>query len=230
MFARFLSKERQRRRALGKAGSGVMQDYLATPLPDKRAACSEVDIVALDLETTGLDPRKDSILSYGLVHLKGMAIRLESARHGVIRVREEIPEASAVIHQITDDVAAAGRPLEQVLPEILEQLAGRVMLVHYARIEQRFLDVACRELYGSPFVVRTIDTLVLARRLFEIRNHTIQANNLRLFNLRPQYNLPQYKAHNALSDAVATGELFLAMAAEMYPRQQSCLLERFLTD
>jgi DNA polymerase-3 subunit epsilon len=159
-----------------------------------------------------------------------MAIRLESARHGVIRVREEIPEASAVIHQITDDVAAAGRPLEQVLPEILEQLAGRVMLVHYARIEQGFLDAACRELYGSPFVVRTIDTLVLARRLFEIRNHTIQANNLRLFNLRPQYNLPQYKAHNALSDAVATGELFLAMAAEMYPGQQSCLLERFLTD
>ncbi len=126
--------------------------------------------MALDLETTGLDPRKDSILSYGLVHLKGMSIRLETACHEIISVREEIPEASAVIHQITDDAAAAGRPLEQVLPEILEQLAGRVMLVHYARIEQSFLDAACRQLYGAPFVIRTIDTLVLARRLFELRN------------------------------------------------------------
>jgi DNA polymerase-3 subunit epsilon len=120
--------------------------------------------------------------------------------------------------------------LKQVLPEILEQLAGRVMLVHFAGIEQGFLDRACRRLYGAPFVIRTIDTLVLARRLFEIRNHTIQPSNLRLFNLRPLFNLPQYKAHNALSDALATGELFLAMAAEMYPHQQDCPLRRFLTD
>jgi DNA polymerase-3 subunit epsilon len=189
-----------------------------------------VDIVALDLETTGLDPQRDSILSYGLVRLRDMAIRLETARHEVIQVREDIPETAAVIHQITDDVAAAGRPLEQVLPDILAQLAGRVMLVHYAKIEQGFLDAAFRRLYGAPFVIHTIDTLVLARRLFEIRNPTIQANNLRLFNLRPQYNLPQYKAHNALSDALATGELFLALAAEMYPGQADCPLQRFLTD
>ena len=225
-----LSKEWQRRHALRKAVHKVLRDYLATPLPDKRTPCRDWDIVALDLETTGLNPHKDSILSYGLVHLNGMSIRLETARHEVIQVQEEIPEESAVIHQITDDVAAAGIPLEQVLPDILDRLAGRVMLVHYARIEQGFLDAACRRLYGAPFVIRTIDTLVLARRLYEIRNHTIQANNLRLFNLRPQYNLPQYKAHNALSDALATAELFLAMAAEMFPDQEHCRLEHFLTD
>jgi len=230
MFERFLSKDKQRRRALARTGAGVMQDYLGAALPPKEAAWREVDIVALDLETTGLDPQRDSILSYGLVHLRGQAIRLETARHELIRVDAQIPEASAVIHRITDDLAATGRTLEQVLPEILEQLAGRVMLVHYAGIEQGFLDSACRRLYDTPFVVRTIDTLVLARRLFEIRNHTIQPNNLRLFNLRPLYNLPQYQAHNALSDALATGELFLAMAAEMYPRREDCPLERFLTD
>jgi DNA polymerase-3 subunit epsilon len=230
MFERFLSKEWQRRRALAKAPAGIMQDYLATPLPSKDADYADVDIVALDLETTGLDPRRDNILSYGLVHLRGRSIHLESARHAIIQVPQQIPEASAVIHQITDDQAAAGLPFKKVLPEILEQLAGRVMLVHYARIEQGFLDSACRRLYGVPFVIRTIDTLVMARRLFEIRNHTIQANNLRLFNLRPIYNLPQYKAHNALSDALATGELFLAMAAEMYPNLQECTLRRLLTD
>ena len=230
MFERFLGKERQRRRALGKATPGSLQAYLKVPLPHKDALWDQVDIVALDLETTGLDPQRDQILSYGLVHLRSRSIHLETARHEIIQVREQIPETSAVIHQITDDQAAAGRPLTEVLPQILEQLAGRVMLVHYAAIEQGFLDNACRRLYGAPFVIRTIDTLVLARRLFEIRNHTIQPNNLRLFNLRPLYKLPQYKAHNALSDALATGELFLAMAAEMYPDQCSCPLGRFLTD
>lgn len=207
-----------------------MRDYLSVPLPAKKSVCTDVDIVALDLETTGLDPKQDSILSYGLVHLQRMTIRLKTSRHEFISVAEEIPEESAVIHHITDDVAASGKPLEEVLPDILMELRGKVMLVHYAMIEQNFLDAACRKLYGTPFVIRTIDTLMLAQRLFEIRNHTIQPGNLRLFNLRPQYNLPQYKAHNALSDALATAELFLAMAAEMYPRQTNFRLERFLND
>jgi DNA polymerase III subunit epsilon len=229
MFDRFFSKEIQRKRYLSKAPAGPMLDYLSVPLPSKHSRCRDLDIVALDLETTGLDPRRDKILSFGLVHLTRMSILLESSRHGYISVEEEIPEASAVIHQITDDLAASGRPIEVVLPELLDELKGKVMLVHYARIEQNFLDAACRALYGVPFVIQTIDTLVLARRLFEMRNHTIQAGNLRLFNLRPEYNLPQYKAHNALSDAVATAELFLAMAAEMVPQQTHCRLARFIT-
>lgn len=207
-----------------------MRDYLSAPLATRKNACREVDIVALDLETTGLDPKRDSILSFGLVHLREMSILLKTSQHGVISVVKEIPEETAVIHRITDDVAASGKPLAEVLPGLLMELRGKVMLAHYARIEQNFINAACLELYGIPFVIRTIDTLVLAQRLFAIRNHTIQHGNLRLFNLRPQYNLPQYKAHNALSDALATAELFLAMAEEMYPKQKDCRLERFLTD
>ena len=54
-------------------------------------------------------------------------------------------------------------------------------------------------------------------RMTIIDADTIQPGNLRLFNLRPHFGLPQYKAHNALYDALATAELFLAMAAEMAP-------------
>ena len=229
LLARLFGKEAQRKRWLAKAPAGAMHDYLSVPLATSKDSCRDADIVALDLETTGLDPKKDKILSYGLVHLRRLSILLESSRHGLICVDEEIPEASAVIHRITDDLAASGQPLAEVLPILLNELKGRIMLVHYARIEQSFMDAACRDLYGVPFVIPTIDTLVLAQRLFEIRNHTIQAGNLRLFNLRHQYNLPQYQAHNALSDALATAELFLAMAAEMYPRQADFPLERFLT-
>ncbi len=228
MLERFLSKESQRKRALAKTGPGVMQDFLSAPHVEKNTRCSEAEIVSLDLETTGLDPARHSILSYGLVQIDNMTIRLDSTRHEVISIVEDIPEASAVIHQITDDRSAAGSPLEAVLPDLLRMLAGKVMLVHYASIEQNFIDAACRRLYGAPFVIPTIDTLILAQRRFERRNHTIQTGDLRLFNLRPRYNLPMYKAHNALSDAVATAELFLAMAAETAPRPENCTIGQFL--
>ncbi len=217
MWKRFFSKETQRKRALSRTASGVMHDYLSVPFVDNRNDWRETEIVALDLETTGLDPKKDSILSFGLVHLKHNGIRLNTAWHEIIQIEGQIPEASAVIHHITDDDAAAGKPLEELLPKLLSRLAGKVILVHYKNIEQNFMDAACRKFYGAPFIIPIIDTLPIALRLLELRNHTIQPGNLRLFNLRPHFGLPHYKAHNALYDALATAELFLAIAAEVAP-------------
>ncbi len=226
MLEQILGKNFSRRRALAKA-SGPLQDFLATPFPSGKDLCRDVEVVSLDLETTGLNPRKDSILSVGLVNINHMVIQLETAWHQLISVDHAISEESVVIHAITDDKAAGGKPIEEVLPEILKRLAGRVMLVHYKNIEQNFLNAACRRLYGAPFVVPTIDTLALAARALELRNHTVQTGDLRLFNLRPRYNLPRYKAHNALSDALATAELFLAIAAETAPAS-NCRLRPFL--
>lgn len=218
MWKHLFSKERTRRKALVKASSAVMRDYLETPLPSLKTAVQELEIVALDLETTGLDPTKDSILSIGLVEIRNAGVQLNTAWHRIVRIDDRIPESSAVIHHITDDQSADGTPLEELLPELLKRLAGKVMLVHYSRIEQSFIDRACRDLYGSPFVIATIDTLDLGQRLLQRRSHTVQTGNLRLFNLRPLFGLPMYKAHNALYDALATAELFLAMTAELAPK------------
>lgn len=229
MLGRLLGKEYQRRKALAQAAPGPLHDYLSTPFADKKSDCRDMEIVAIDLETTGLDPAKDDILSIGLVHIDDFGVKLSTAWHRIVRVDRDIPGESAVIHQITDDQSAAGEPIEDLLPEVLRRLAGKAMLVHYSPIEQNFISAACRKLYGAPFVVPIIDTLEIGQRVFERRNHLIQPGDLRLFNLRPRYNLPQYRAHNALSDALATAELFLAMADNLYPGQP-CPLGEFLSN
>ena len=225
MFNRFFGKEHQRKRALARAAPGPLADYLATPFPHRHSNCRDLEIVAIDLETTGLDPEKDEILSIGLVHIVDWGVKLSTSWHSIVRVDAEIPGETAVIHHITDDVAAAGAPLEELLPQVLERLAGRPMLVHYSPIEQNFLSAACQKLYGAPFVAPIIDPLEIAQRTYTRRNHTIQPGDLRLFNLRPRYNLPQYKAHNALSDALATAEVFLALADNLYAEQPAPLRE-----
>jgi len=225
MLSRFFGKDFRRKRALARAAPGPLADYLAAPFPHKHSNCRNLEIVAIDLETTGLDPEKDEILSIGLVHIEDWGIRLDTSWHSIVRVDQAIPGESAVIHQITDDQAAAATPLEELLPEVLRRLAGKPMLVHYSPIEQNFLSAACQKLYGAPFVATIIDTLEIAQRTFERRNHTIQPGDLRLFNLRPRYNLPQYKAHNALYDALATAEVFLALADNLYAEQPAPLRE-----
>lgn len=61
--------------------------------------------------------------------------------------------------------------------------------------------------------MRIIDTQALALRTFERRQIPFKVSDLRLHALGNRYNLPRYGAHNALSDALAAAELFLAQAA-----------------
>jgi len=170
-------------------------------------------MVALDLETTGLDPGHDEILSVGLVCLKEGRIDLATAEHHLVAPARAIPEGSAVIHQITDDAAARGDALAEVIPRVLARLAGRVLLGHHVKVEREFLDAACQRLYGTGFLIPVSDTESLIRRWLEQRNQPFGGRDLRLDALRERYGLPRYKAHNALVDALATAELFCAFAA-----------------
>jgi len=223
MWPFFFNRETRRKLALRKATSPVMQDFLSHPHPNPGGDWQDTEIVSLDFETTGLNPKTDQVLSIGSVNIKLGSIVLDSARHKYVLAEQAIPESSAVIHHITDDQASTGQALTTLLPDLLQLLAGRVMLVHFSRIEQGFLDAACRQYYGSPFIQPTIDTLVLADRLLSKRNHTMRPDRLRLFHLREDYKLPCYKAHNALKDALTTAELLLAMTTQISPNGHSPL-------
>lgn len=205
--------EWRRRWQLRRTAPGPLRDYFAHPFPAPEQDYRTVGYVAVDLETTGLDPHRDQILSLGWVVLDGPRIDLGSARHQVVRVAGAIPAQTAIIHQITDDQAAAGQDLGATLPLLLAVLAGRVLIAHHAKVELGFLGHACQRLFGSGLLVRTIDTQVVARRLLDRRAASYRGSDLRLHRLAERFNLPRYNAHNALSDALTAAELFLAQAA-----------------
>jgi DNA polymerase-3 subunit epsilon len=200
----------RRRRLLEGARPGPLADYLRFPFPSPTSACHEVEFLAVDLETTGLDPRQDQILSVGFVSIRNLRIILAGSAHYLIRIAGQIPEQSVVIHQIFDAHAARGETLAVVLPQLLRALSGRVLVAHNAPSEMGFLNEACRRLYGCGLLAPVVDTLALERRSLHRRHQVAKPGALRLGALRARYGLPRYRAHDALSDALAAGELFLA--------------------
>ncbi|MBF0219618.1 MAG: DNA polymerase III subunit epsilon [Gammaproteobacteria bacterium] len=210
MFNFIFGYESQRRRQLKKVAAAPLKQYLATPFPDLKTPIDRVPILALDFETTGLNAKTDHILSIGYVAIDGLAIQLESAHHQIIHTIGDLREESVIVHHITDDKKSRGLPIAEVMPRLLEAMCGRVLLVHYAHIEKGFLRQICQQLYGLAPVLPIIDTLVIARKRLDQRTTLYSPGDLRLFNLRQRHNLPRYRAHNALSDAIATAELFFA--------------------
>lgn len=212
---RLLGPERRRRRLLARAPPGPLHDCLAVPWPRRGADCRDVPFLAVDLETTGLDPVHDAIVAIGWIALDGRAIDLGSARHLVVAPGREIPAPSAVVHGIGDDAAARGVPIAEALAELLRDAAGKVLVAHNARFEVAALDGACRRAFGAPFEPMAVDTLALARGWLEKRSAAAarEGPSLRLDAVRRRHNLPRYRAHHALSDALAAAELFLAQLA-----------------
>ena len=232
--------QERRERALRSAPPGPVRDHLAVPLPDPATPLDTLRLLALDIETTGLDPRSDRILSLGWVPVDGGSIVLGGARRFV--VRDDVgggPGAggagpsggagassgerggegvgqSATVHGLTDDEVAAGVPLRDAVAALLEALAGRALLAHFARIETGFVAAACERLWGAapPFAV--VDTFDLEQRALGGRwGHHHQPGALRLWAARERRGLPVYPAHEALTDALACAELYLAQRAEL---------------
>ncbi|HYN30739.1 MAG TPA: exonuclease domain-containing protein [Dermatophilaceae bacterium] len=201
--------------ALAKAAPGPLRDYLEVPFPDPSTPVEDLRLLAVDLETTGLDPRGGHVLSVGFVPVDGLTIDLSGARHLVVSSGAEVGQ-SATFHGLTDDAVAAGVPIAEALTEVLPALAGRVLLAHFAQIEQGFLSAACQRLWGAPMPCAVVDTMELQRRLvttvFTVEPPT---GAVRLWAARARFGLPVYRAHEALTDAVACAELYLAQVAEI---------------
>ena len=225
MLARLFGNNYVRRQLLKHTQSAVMKEYLEKPFPDKNELIGNIDIVSLDFETTGMDIEKDKVVSVGLVGITKLSINLQSSYHQLINTNSKLPETSVVIHQITDNQLANGINIETALPVLLKKLSGKVMLAHNAKVELGFIKKMCQELYGTEFLIPSIDTQYLARRSFERQGLAYKNNELRLYNLRQSYNMPAYKAHNALMDAIATAELFLAMVYRISPKSNASMGE-----
>ncbi len=207
---KFLSLEKQRQICLDLAPEGALKEYLSVPFPHKDDALKDFDVLSLDFETTGLDALRDQLLSVGCVTMDRCKILLSSSHHQIIKTSGKLQGHNVAIHQITDAEKERGAELKKALDRLLRLMAGRVVLVHFARIERTFLQEACRQMYGitPPFLI--IDTLAIIKRRFDNTDKQYDPSHLRLSNIRKTLGLPDYFAHNALNDAIATAELLLA--------------------
>ncbi len=180
---------------------------------------SDVDFLVVDVETTGLDPRRDHVLEVGWVPVTEGEVVLAGARGTAVRLPAgaDVGE-SAVLHGLTDDDLAAAPALADVVLELRAALQGRVLVAHHAPIEIGFLDRALRGGQADHAPLFVVDTMTLQRRLLVHGYGEPPPGGLRLDAARRRFGLPRYAAHRAVTDAVATAELLLAQVAELGSR------------
>jgi DNA polymerase-3 subunit epsilon len=177
---------------------------------------------ALDLETGGLDPVHDPILSVGMVPVRAGGIRLGEAWASLVRpeeAREIDPSSIRAHHLLPGDVHSAPL-LEVVLAEVDRRLREGALLVHHAPLDVGFLKGAYRRLglrWPGPPVVDTVQLLMKAAKRARFLNPGAPEHEpeLNLLAARRKLRLPDYGQHDALIDAISAAELFLVLRRQV---------------
>ena len=175
-----------------------------------------INYCAIDLETTGLDFKKDEIISLGAVPIESGRVITEANFYREVRPMQ-IPSPSSIrIHGIRAVDLEHAPPLQEVMVEFAERLRGRIVIAHAAWVENAFLK---DHLVGGnlDFSKRLIDTAALARACGVVEVDLDHEPSLE--HLAKILKLPAYSPHHALGDALTTAIIFLALATEIERRK-----------
>ncbi|MEI6896561.1 MAG: exonuclease domain-containing protein [Psychromonas sp.] len=189
---------------------------LAAPLPDLDDDLFELDYISLDFETTGFEPDTDSLLSVGYLPMINQKLLLNKAVETLIKSVDKIKAETAIINHIVPEMLALGLPLVEVMDELLSVLVGKVIIVHGSMIEKGFLNKYVADNFNLPALpLLWVDTLKIEKSL-SVHKSDVGSADYRLSSIRERHGLPEYSSHGALVDALATGELYLALIKKCY--------------
>lgn len=165
--------------------------------------------VCVDLETTGLDPKRDKIIEIGAVRVReGEVIDRFSE---FVNPARKLEERIIKLTGIQDAWLENARGIEQVLPEFMDFAGEEPLLGHSVRFDFAFLKKAAVNL-DIPYERWGMDTLKIARKyLPELESRSLPY-------LCTYFQIP-HTAHRAYEDAKATSRLFGKLGELFYEKE-----------
>ena len=164
------------------------------------------DFICIDLETTGLNPKRDRIIEIGAVKLRNGQI-VETFQQ-LIDPKQKLEERVELLTGITSKELEGQPTIQEVLPELQEFLGEDVLLGHRVLFDYSFL----KRMFTNEkisFERKGIDTLKLARQF------VTDCESKKLDSLCQHYHI-DLQAHRALNDARATVELYQKLVENYY--------------
>ncbi|MGH8509644.1 MAG: 3'-5' exonuclease [Gammaproteobacteria bacterium] len=192
-----------------------------------------VRFVVLDSETTGLDPKRDRIISLGAVAVLQEEIHLIDAFEALLTVAHN--SAAVTVHGITRDEARDGLAEPEALEQFIAYLKDGVIVGHHIGHDIGVLNEACGRHFGFALRNRWIDTMDLTLHLerdgafagsAEIKSFSLDA-------LCQRFGVIPHDRHTAGGDAFLTAQVFLKLlrlARRAGRNTLASLAERYVAD
>lgn len=194
------------------ATEGIKNDGVART----GGAMKVADLVFIDTETTGLDPRKHELLELAIVRVKqdwsGEKPIFTVTDEWSAKVRPENIQSADPASLRVNGYSASGWnhsiQLPEALAEFIKRTEGAIMVAHNVAFDAGFIDTYLA-VHGMPNKMHyhRLDTVSMAYA----KLHNTDVTRYSLAELCKHFGIVNENSHTALADARACFELFKSL-------------------
>jgi DNA polymerase-3 subunit epsilon len=169
------------------------------------------EAISLDCETTGFDPWVDEIVSIAAIPIRGSRILTSQAYCALVRPQSPMSARSIRVHQLLSKEVERGRPMQEVMPELLRFIGSRPLVGYWIDFDVRMLD---------KYLIDTLN-IHLPNRRFDVSGLYYDRKygnapagtriDLSLAGIRRDLGLPALPQHDAFNDALSAAEMYLIL-------------------
>lgn len=169
------------------------------------------EVVSIDCETTGLNTRKDDIVTVAALKIRNNRILTSERYEAMVKPKAKLNPDAIKIHRLREQDVADGRPIEEVLPALLRFIGSRPLVGFYLEFDVAMLNRHVRRMLGIelPNAQIEVSGTYYERKYGDAPPGT--EVDLRFMSILRDLGLPALDQHDAYSDALMTAMMYLTL-------------------
>lgn len=168
------------------------------------------EYVCLDCETSGLNPRKDEILSIGAVHIKDNKILMRKTFNIFLKPSNKIDAESIKIHHIRAIDLENGMEPKDAILQLLEFIGSKPIVGYYIKFDVAIISRYTKKIIGINLPNETIEVSSMYYKTRK-KSSDYEFIDLKFDTILKNLNIPALGKHDALNDAIMTSMMFLKL-------------------
>lgn len=198
--------------------------YNKTKSIDLNAPSRTVNFVVIDLEATGLDVKRDRIISFALIPLRNFELYPGKSFQCFVQQayfdKETIP-----IHGILPGDIRDGLQEKEFLSTIIPLLAGKIVVGHHIGFDKAMINQALKRHFGAGLMNPFIDTGALYKKSYPSKfvYNKYQNQIPTLDEIADEFEIMTRDRHSAMGDAMTTAFVFMKLWRNSERNQETAL-------
>lgn len=168
------------------------------------------EFICFDCETTGLDPKKDDIISIGAVKIKDNIIQTSEHFTRFVKPKTKLQSEAIKVHHIREIDLEGAEDIDKVIDEFLDFIGNKILVGYFLEFDVAMVNKYLKPKLGITLPNRRIE---VSATYYDYKVEAIPQGNidLRFNTILHELNIPLFGKHDALNDAIMTSMMFLKL-------------------